>query len=209
MISAPEAAADQLGHPGRRPQVGAEAVGGGLLGQPAEDLGLLRRGQEGRPAGVWLGLQPFVASGAVGADPLVDGDRVDAQEGGHVGLRPALADTLDGQAPAGFLASGRLGVIHDAKRVNIPPPNHATPTTCGSVGGGYLSSPDGIANSIVSNPADLFAWSMAQRNVPSEPSSSALMTVNLAGVTRGSNSFKLRTCRKRFTIPLPLVRFRI
>ena len=55
-----------------------------------EHLPLLVGGQEPGPTGRGRGLQPVVPMGVVPGDPLGDGDRVDAEERGHVLLRPAL-----------------------------------------------------------------------------------------------------------------------
>jgi len=52
---------------------------------------------------VRLGRQARVAVGAVGADPLVDRDGVDAEEVGDVGLGAALHHLADGEATAGLL----------------------------------------------------------------------------------------------------------
>lgn len=93
---------DQVGHPTGGPQVGVESVLGGRLGQPAEHLLLLIVGQEPGATGGRLGLQPVAAVGAVPGDPPGDGYGMDAQERGHVLLRPPVGDPLNRQPTPRF-----------------------------------------------------------------------------------------------------------
>jgi len=85
-----------------------------FLGQPPQDLLLLGRGQERRAPGVGRAGQPVVTRGPVRPDPLVDGDGMDPEEAGHVGLLPPLVDLLHRQTAASFLAGLSSRVIHDA-----------------------------------------------------------------------------------------------
>jgi hypothetical protein len=88
---------DQVGQPAGRPQVGVEPVLSGRLGQPAEHLLLLVGGQEPGATGRGLGLQAIVPGRPVPRDTLLDGHRMDAEERGHVLLRPTLAHALIGE----------------------------------------------------------------------------------------------------------------
>ena len=65
-----------------------------------------------------LGGPRVVPAGPVGGHPLGHGDRVDAEEVGHVRLGEAVQDLADGHLAAGFLGGGgqlRLVVFHDAE----------------------------------------------------------------------------------------------
>ena len=118
-----ERPADQLGDAAGRPQVGAEAVGGGLLGQPAAEWAVLLRGEEAGESRGRLGGQPGVAGGAVLGHPLGDGDGMNAELNGHRGLRPPAEDQLNRSPPHGFqfgsrsVASHGEGVTYAADRV--------------------------------------------------------------------------------------------
>ena len=116
-----EARADEVGDAAGSPEIGGEAVVGGLVGKPAEHLGLLPGGEEALAARVRLGGEGVGPGRAVGAHPSVDGDGVDAEELGDILLLPAGEDLLDAEAPAGF-HPGPSVYIHDADRIQSHQP---------------------------------------------------------------------------------------
>jgi hypothetical protein len=132
----PQAVADQLGDAGGRPQVRSEPERGRLPEPPRPDQSLLFGGQEPGPSGDRLGGRGVVPAGPVRGHPLGHRHRVDAQEVGHVRLRPPAQDVPDGQLAAGlFRRRGQLRLVlnHDAEHdTNTEPPRIAC-LTCESV----------------------------------------------------------------------------
>jgi hypothetical protein len=82
-----ELVADQFGDASRGPQVGGEAVGRRLLGQPAPNLQVLFGGKKSRPSRRRLGDKTSLALGAASGHPLGDRDGVYAEYLGNGGLR--------------------------------------------------------------------------------------------------------------------------
>lgn len=81
-----ESTPDQFGDAAGGPEVGREAVGGRLLGEPLADLLILFGSEEPGSARRGLGGQPRLAFGTVLGHPLGHGDAVDTQGDGHGGL---------------------------------------------------------------------------------------------------------------------------
>lgn len=115
-----ELAANQFGDPAGRPEVGREAVGGRLLGEPTPDLSVLIRGQEPRTSRRRLGREPGVAVGAVPGHPLGHSDDVDAERLGHGHLRPAAEDSLHGSSACRFQRGSRSVASHGAQDSRRP-----------------------------------------------------------------------------------------
>jgi len=110
-----EAGADQLGDAACGPEVGGEAVGCCLLGQPEPDLLVLLGGQQPRPSGSRLGGQAGVALGTVPGHPLGDRDGMNTEGLGNGGLRLPVQDPLNGQAPNRFQRGCRSFASHAAE----------------------------------------------------------------------------------------------
>ena len=109
----PERVADPFGDAAGRPEVGREAVGGRLLGQPLSDLLILFGGQKPGSARRGFGGQPVAAGGSVSGHPLGHGDAVDAQRNGDCGLSPSIEYQLNGPPTHGFQFGSRSFASHD------------------------------------------------------------------------------------------------
>ena len=110
-----EASADQFGDASRGPQVGGEAVGRRLLGQPSADLQILLVREESRPSRRGLGDETGLAFGAAPGHPLGDRDGMDAEHLGHGGLRLPTQNILNGQASYRFQRGGGSFASHTTK----------------------------------------------------------------------------------------------
>lgn len=102
-----EVAADQFGDASRRPQVGGEAVGRRLLGQPAPNLQILLGREQPRPSRRRLGDKAGLAFGAAAGHPFGDRDGMDAERLGNSSLGLPIQDALNGQASYCFQRGGR------------------------------------------------------------------------------------------------------
>jgi hypothetical protein len=98
---------DKLGDAGGRPEVGGKPEGGGFLGEPAQDLGLLIGREEWRSSGRGGASESGVTGLAIGLHPLGDGDHMDAEELGHGPLGLTSEHSFDAEAATIFFLGGR------------------------------------------------------------------------------------------------------
>jgi hypothetical protein len=88
---------DEPGQARGRPQLGGEAVLGGVVGQPAADDLLLGRGQFGRSSGHGLRHQAVGTLSSEGSDPAADAAGSHIEEVSDLRDGVTLLNSLDGE----------------------------------------------------------------------------------------------------------------
>ncbi len=114
MVAHAEFSFDEFGDAGGGPEVGAEAVVGGLLREPSSDFGVLVGPQKARPSRRGLGGQSRLAIGSMAGHPLDERSRVDAESLGDRDLSLASHNQGDGTPPQRFQFGSRSFASHPA-----------------------------------------------------------------------------------------------